>query len=274
VTHERSEAPDLLTRISPAPEVDEEAGLGFNAGGNLASWAEPGPWACRIIARTSEVVHMKQTQAGLRAFVLLAVLTPLCGLSAGGCASARSTPTGVANVHTVAPGVLVRGGQPDAAGFRALKQAYGIGTVVNLNHETAASEAKIVEALGMRYVALPSNAFRPDAAKVLMFLQAVAAASAESGAVYVHCRHGMDRTGFAVAAYRILTEGWDADRAMAELRKHQAFPHALLFPAIEPFVRRVYRDRETWLRQLAPTGAPPAPTTPPTAVATSDAKPS
>jgi hypothetical protein len=219
---------------------------------------------------------MTRTRAGLRAFVLLAVLTPLCGLSAGGCASARGTPDGVANVHTVAPGVLVRGAQPDAAGFRALRQNYGVRTVVNLNDATAASEAKLVEALGMRYIALPSNAFRPDSAKVLLFLQAVPAAATDGGAVYVHCQHGMDRTGFAVAAYRILSEGWSADRAMAELRSYQAFPHALLFPAIEPFVRSVYRDRESWLRRLAPPAAPEPATPPaaPAAIASRDAKPS
>jgi protein tyrosine/serine phosphatase len=76
------------------------------------------------------------------------------------------------------------------------------------------------------------------------------------GAVYVHCQAGMDRTGFAVAAYRILVDGWDADRAMAELRGYQAFPHALLFPAIEPFVRAVYHDRETFLTRLAPAPTP------------------
>jgi protein tyrosine/serine phosphatase len=181
----------------------------------------------------------------------------------------------VANVHTVAPGVLVRGGQPDAAGFRALQQQYGIHTVVNLNDATATSEAKVVEGLGMRYVALPSNPFRPDSTKVLAFLQTVASASADGGAVYVHCRQGMDRTGFAVAAYRILSEGWDADRAMTELRSYQAFPHALLFPGIGPFVRGVYRDRESWLRRLTPPAAtPPAPAAPHAgAVAASDRTP-
>jgi hypothetical protein len=73
----------------------------------------------------------------------------------------------------------------------------------------------------------------------------------------------MDRTGYAVAAYRILLDGWDADRAMAELRGIQAFPHALMFPAIEPFVRTVYRDREALRLRLAPapmkTPATPAP---------------
>ena len=206
---------------------------------------------------------MIRTQAGFRVLTLLA-LASLCAAFGGGCA-VTDAKTGLTNVHTVSPGVLVRGGQPSERGFRTLRDAYGVRTVVNLNDSTAKTEGKLVEALGMRYVALPSNAFRPDSDKVLEFLKAVQELQSTpegggaGGAVYVHCLHGMDRTGYAVAAYRILLDGWDADRAMAELRGHQAFPHALMFPAIEPFVRNVYRDRETLRTRLAPSPTTPAP---------------
>jgi protein tyrosine/serine phosphatase len=203
---------------------------------------------------------MGKSQAALRVGLLVSLLS-LGGIAGGGCASSSSasrSAAGVANVHPVEPGVLVRGAQPDAAGFRSLRQNYGIRTVVNFNDDTAVTEAALVETLGMRYVALPSSAFRPDAANVLAFLRTMATAAAD-GPVYVHCQHGMDRTGYAVAAYRILMQNWDADRAMRELRSYQAFPHALLFPAIEPFVRGVYRDRETWRRQLPPPSVTPAP---------------
>jgi hypothetical protein len=201
---------------------------------------------------------MIKTQAGFRVLPLLA-LASLCAMLGGGCA-VTDAKTGLTNVHTVSPGVLVRGGQPTDRGFQTLRDDYGVRTVVNLNDLTAKSEGKVVESLGMRYVALPSNAFRPDADKVIEFLQAIRElqSTPDRGAVYVHCQHGMDRTGYAVACYRILVDGWDADRAMAELRGIQAFPHALLFPAIEPFVRTVYRDRETLRTRLAP----PMPTTP------------
>jgi protein tyrosine/serine phosphatase len=198
---------------------------------------------------------MIKTQAGFRVLALLALVS-LCGIAGGGCA-VTDARTGLTNVHTVSPGVLVRGGQPSDLGFRTLRDYYGVRTVVNLNDATARTEGKLVESLGMRYVALPSNAFRPDADKVIEFLQSIrelqrSTPGGSGGAVYVHCRHGMDRTGYAVAAYRILVDGWTADRAMAELRAHQAFPHAMLFPAIEPFVRGVYRDREALRARLAP----------------------
>lgn len=165
-------------------------------------------------------------------------------LCLAGCASTELRGK-VGNVHTVVPGVLVRGGQPDEAGFRALRQAYGISTVVNLNNVGTEREAKAVTGLGMTYVGLPSNPFRPDAQRLRAFLTVVRAAR-ESGPVYVHCQEGMDRTGVAVAVYRVVEQGWDCERALAELRSHQLFPHGLLFPAIKPFVRDVCRHRVEW----------------------------
>lgn len=194
---------------------------------------------------------MIQTPVGVRVLPLLALVSLYASVG-GGCA-VQDAKTGLANVHTVSPGVLVRGGQPSERGLQTLRDEYGVRTVVNLNDATAKTEGKVVESLGMRYVALPSNAFHPDADKVIEFVDAVREAQSSpcGGAVYVHCQHGMDRTGYAVAAYRILVDDWTADRAMAELRGYQVFPHALLFPAIEPFVRTVYRDRGALRARLA-----------------------
>jgi protein tyrosine/serine phosphatase len=153
-------------------------------------------------------------------------------------------------VHTVVPGVLVRGGQPDEAGLRALRETYAISTVVNLNNVGNEREAKAVTGLGMAYVGLPSNPFRPDAGKLRAFLDVVRDART-SGPVYVHCQEGMDRTGVAVAVYRVVEEGWGCDQALAELHSHQLFPHGLLFPRIKPFVRDVCRHRAEWQRIAA-----------------------
>lgn len=34
--------------------------------------------------------------------------------------------------------------------------------------------------------------------------------------IYVHCKHGVDRTGFVIAAYRVLERGWDVEDAIDE----------------------------------------------------------
>ena len=38
-----------------------------------------------------------------------------------------------------------------------------------------------------------------------------------SGPTYIHCLHGKDRTGFMIAAYRIIVCKWPAERAINEM---------------------------------------------------------
>lgn len=119
---------------------------------------------------------------------------------------------------------LYRGAQPDAAGFRYLRDL-GVKTVINLRSEEDArkqDERRIVESLGMRYLSLPvkdGNFFTrgriiPDEAVREFF----AGVDASAGPVFVHCHRGADRTGALVALYRIARHGWDNQRAYAEAR--------------------------------------------------------
>jgi protein tyrosine phosphatase (PTP) superfamily phosphohydrolase (DUF442 family) len=152
--------------------------------------------------------------------------------------------------------LLVRGGQPDEAGLRALRDAYGIRTVVNFNDRTADAEAATAGRLELNYLPLPTDPLRLDEGNVLSFLKVLDGARCD-GPVYVHCKDGMDRTGVAVAAYRIIDCGWTADRALAELRRHQSFPHELFFQNVPPFVRRIGRQSKQWAARLAAAPEPP-----------------
>jgi hypothetical protein len=178
----------------------------------------------------------------------------LCITLAAGCAP--RSDTGVRNVHIVAAGTLVRGAQADAAGLAALKEKYGIRTIVNFNDHTADSERETAGGLGLAYVALPTSPFHPESEKVMAFLRVMRDPS-RSGAVYVHCKDGMDRTGVAVAAYRIVIDGWETDRAIDEMQQYRTLPHVLAFPDIPPTVRRIGQERQQWLNQLE---ASPEPT--------------
>lgn len=178
---------------------------------------------------------------------LLAVLTLVPFVA--GCYSARSESS-VPNVHTVVPGRLVRGGQPDAVGMAGLQRDFGITAVVNLDAATARREAEVAARLGLDYLSLPMRATALDTRQVATFLRFVAEAG-ERGCVYVHCKHGMDRTGVAVAAFRIVNLEWTADRALRELRTFQAPTHQLVFPNIPPFVRSIARQRAAWTAAAA-----------------------
>lgn len=52
--------------------------------------------------------------------------------------------------------------------------------------------------------------------------------------IYVHCKHGQDRTGYAIAAYRIRIERWTFERAYKEAKDmgHAWWfaPYLLLWP--------------------------------------------
>jgi protein tyrosine phosphatase (PTP) superfamily phosphohydrolase (DUF442 family) len=117
---------------------------------------------------------------------------------------------------------VYRGSQPDAEGFRHLRDI-GVRTVINFRLEADAietGEQQIVESLGMRYVNLPirdGNFFTwfrriPEEAVARFF----GILESEQGPFYVHCRRGTDRTGAMVAFYRMAHNGWDAPRAKDE----------------------------------------------------------
>ncbi len=64
-------------------------------------------------------------------------------------------------------------------------------------------------------------------------------ASSATEKVYVHCLHGVDRTGMVVATYRVKHCGWDPDRAIAEMfeRGFHKIPYsAIWLPRLRRFL--------------------------------------
>lgn len=121
---------------------------------------------------------------------------------------------GVAYAAKVTDG-LYRGGVPDADGVAWLR-SIGIRTVINLRHFHGESEGEIVEAAGLRYEHLPlESTDAPEPAQVARFFEIVNDEAARP--VYVHCLHGVDRTGTMIAIYRIEVEGWSNSDALAEM---------------------------------------------------------
>lgn len=114
---------------------------------------------------------------------------------------------------------LYRGAQPKTGGLKTLK-TIGIKTIVNLRgkNEQAQTEGDEARALGLRYynVALPELS-SPNDKQVQQVLDIISAA--ENQPVFVHCRHGEDRTGTIIACYRIAHDGWTLSQAKAEAEK-------------------------------------------------------
>jgi tyrosine-protein phosphatase SIW14 len=121
---------------------------------------------------------------------------------------------GVPNSGEVTP-TLFRGAQPEPEGFNSLAK-HGIAVVVDLRFEgDRDAEMRAVTHAGMQYVAMPWSCHFPRDSITARFLQFVRANSGEK--IFVHCEHGVDRTGLMIAAYRMAEQGWTPEQARREM---------------------------------------------------------
>jgi len=112
----------------------------------------------------------------------------------------------------------------------------GIHVVVDLRGSPSRAERDAVAKLGMEYISIPSHCPFPSDKPWARFLEVVRENRGKK--IFVHCRLGDDRTGLAVATYRIAYEGWSADEALREMK---AFGfngvHHLICPGMAEYVK-------------------------------------
>jgi protein tyrosine/serine phosphatase len=144
----------------------------------------------------------------------------------------RIKQRGLPNLGEVTP-ALYRGAQPSPEGIETL-QKMGIDIVVDMRAGLNESEQQTVTQRGMRYVSLPSVCYSPKDDTFAHFLAVVR--DNPDKKIFVHCQLGADRTGMAVASYRMAEQGWSADEAMKEM---QAFgfssAHHLMCPGLAAY---------------------------------------
>jgi len=139
----------------------------------------------------------------------------------------RLTVNGIPNFGQVSD-TLYRGALPNSAGLEALKKM-GIDIVIDMRRGHDFTEENRVKQLGMQYVSIPSRCPYPQDGPIALFLQVVEENPGKK--IFVHCRLGDDRTGIAVASYRIAEQGWNADEARKEM---QVFGFSTLHNVICP----------------------------------------
>jgi len=148
-----------------------------------------------------------------------------------------------------------RGGQPNLAGFLALKKL-GIKTVIDLRKDGIASEPSWVNQAGMQYFKIPLSSTKPATEEQTEhFLKLVN--DPMNWPVFVHCAGGRHRAGEMTAIYRITHDSWTADQAYKEMRDYEynSFP---FHGSLKDYVYRYFGD----FQRLAKAKSVPENTTP------------
>jgi len=189
------------------------------------------------------------------------LLTLTAVISLAMIASAQTSP------HTI-PGIsisnfgqmtenLYRGAQPRESDYKALARI-GIKTVIDLRNDYESYSRSAAEAAGLKYFNIPMNGITaPSDQDVARFLKIVN--DPASGKVYFHCKAGIHRAGTMAAVYRINHDGWDYDKAFAEMKNYQ-FSAGLFHRGLQSFVKQ-YAQRMADERAANPvraTSAAPA----------------
>jgi tyrosine-protein phosphatase SIW14 len=124
----------------------------------------------------------------------------------------------VKNFGKVSPH-LWRGAQPTTEGFRELEAA-GVKTIVNLRSDH--DDFPLLKDTRLKYVRIPMRAWNPgqgDIAQLALVMKTLDRLTKDPNArpVFIHCAEGRDRTGYTVAAYRIMFENRMPNDAIAEM---------------------------------------------------------
>lgn len=143
-----------------------------------------------------------------------------------GFISLRSEDKTLGNFHKVDAHVL-RGAMPESAeAFAHLKNHHNVRTIIDLRgaHTTKADHIRFemghAAANDIHYVHLPMNSHVPPTqAELRTFLKAIEDTRLAGGKTYVHCKHGIDRTGVLVAAYEV-ANGKSPEAAFKNMRKY------------------------------------------------------
>ncbi len=111
-----------------------------------------------------------------------------------------------------------RGGQPNDDEFEQLK-ALGIKTIICLrwSKEVIRNEIAIARDLDLTVESIPLNYWRlPNKDEIERYFNIIQ--EQNNRPVFLHCKHGSDRTGMLASFYRIRHDGWSADRAYEEMK--------------------------------------------------------
>ncbi|MFL5815807.1 MAG: fused DSP-PTPase phosphatase/NAD kinase-like protein [Bdellovibrionia bacterium] len=115
---------------------------------------------------------------------------------------------------------MYRGARPSQEGMGVLR-TLGVKTILNIDNEAKpiAIERAWAQSLGIRFVSIPLSGFlAPSDQQMDQVFKVIHDPS--NYPIFLHCKHGEDRTGLVVGLYRYYDEHWAAKAAYDEMLSH------------------------------------------------------
>jgi protein-tyrosine phosphatase len=119
---------------------------------------------------------------------------------------------------------IFAGGRPTIEQIRWLKEKVGIKSIVNLErwYLREGYDVNEVRKIGIEYINSPVDLIPCPAEDVKKALKEIKRLIEQGKTpIYIHCSEGVDRTGFVIAAYRVIEEGWDINKAIEKWKEEK-----------------------------------------------------
>lgn len=120
--------------------------------------------------------------------------------------------------YEVVPNKIYRGAQPTDRGIRELAEMQ-VSTVLDLRNEDAkqiANEGEVVRANHMNFISIPMHSFFAPSEYDMGRIQRILN-DKNLQPVFIHCKHGEDRTGLSIGLYRFFSDNWSSKKAESEM---------------------------------------------------------
>lgn len=112
---------------------------------------------------------------------------------------------------------IFRGGEPSVEDLRILANVFDIKTIVSLSGSIGHKIDPVVKQLEMEHIIIPISGL--NSIDFLKYLKTnIVNIINTKKPIYIHCKHGSDRTGLAIAIYRIEHDGWTPQQALDEAK--------------------------------------------------------
>lgn len=140
----------------------------------------------------------------------------------------------IGNFYKITDGIY-RGDRPTAEDLKEL-QTRGIKTLLDL--ETFHTDRYVIaeSKTNFKFLHVRMNAWDIDDEDIVTALDILT--DKNNYPIYVHCKHGSDRTGVVIAMYRIVVQGWSKEDAIAEM-KGGGYGFHLIWENIPEYIQKV-----------------------------------